>query len=115
MAPSARIATFLVGLTVVFGATFGLGRAVGPVGSSDGDRDPVHTEHPAGAPAPASHAEPEADQHGGGSRTPARTPPPTTRPATAPPRTSPTAPPRTSPTTPPTTSRPGPSTCRSGA
>lgn len=50
MAPSARIATFLVGLTVVFGAAFGLGRAVGPVGSSDDDRDPVHTEHPADGP-----------------------------------------------------------------
>ena len=67
MAPSARIATFLVGLTVVFGAAFGLGRAVGPVGSSDGDRDPVPPAPPAGAPAPASHDEPEADQHGGGS------------------------------------------------
>ena len=50
MAPAARIATFLVGLTVVFGAAFGLGRAVGPIGSSDRDTDPVHTEHPADGP-----------------------------------------------------------------
>lgn len=50
MAPSARIATFLVGLTVVFGAAFGLGRVVGPIGSSDGDTDPVHTEHPTVSP-----------------------------------------------------------------
>ena len=66
MAPSARIATFLVGLTVVFGAAFGLGRAVGPVGSSDGDRDPVHTEHPAGAPPPPTpHPPPPAHPPGG--------------------------------------------------
>ena len=31
MAPSARIATFLVGLTVVFGAAFGLGFTFGPL------------------------------------------------------------------------------------
>lgn len=61
MAPSARIATFLVGLTVVFGAAFGLGRAVGPVGSSDGDRDPVHTEHPTGSPDPAAPGHGDGD------------------------------------------------------
>ena len=44
-----RLAAFGVALVAVFGAAFGLGRAVGPVGSTD-DPAPEHRDHPS-APA----------------------------------------------------------------
>jgi hypothetical protein len=71
VAPSARIAAFLVGLTAVFGAAFGLGRAVGPVGSTDHGPNPLDTGHQMDGEAPVAPSSvppgPEMDHGSGGS------------------------------------------------
>jgi hypothetical protein len=64
VAPSARIAAFLVGLTAVFGAAFGLGRAVGPVGSTDHGPNPVDTGHQMDGEAPVAPVAPVAPSSG---------------------------------------------------
>jgi hypothetical protein len=60
MSVSARLATFAVVVVAAFGAAFGLGRAVGPIG--EGDPMPV----PADAPA-NDHGGGHGSDHGGGS------------------------------------------------
>ena len=44
----AKLAAFAVGALAAFGAAFGVGRAVGPIGSTGSDdapSHPVHAEH----------------------------------------------------------------------
>lgn len=42
-----RIAAFIIGLLAVFGASFGIGAAVGPITDGPGPNNPKHTQHAA--------------------------------------------------------------------
>ena len=56
MPTTAKLATFAVGALVAFGAAFGLGRAVGPIGGEDAPAHPGHPEATTTVPGGGSHA-----------------------------------------------------------
>ncbi|MDT0442679.1 hypothetical protein [Streptomyces johnsoniae] len=55
MKTSAKVGSFGAGLTLMFGAAFGVGSAVGPIGE---DEEPAHTDPPAHTD---GHADREAE------------------------------------------------------
>lgn len=56
MNTAVRVGAFGAGLTLAFGAAFGIGNAVGPIGS---DSSPSHRDHADASPAPAPSGHPQ--------------------------------------------------------